>query len=360
MSLTLPDPLDETVSCRGEVITWWVEGSHGLPDPPFQPLEPRMIHRYFSESTFFDHTTKNGLLFEQSRVDGPLWWRVHNREEFEALLRSRPGQEYMIVSEPEMVKGVWSGVWVIRKQDRKAARGDEAKGIFTETETLGTWYLVGANMYQAPSVADVVGNGMLTVATNLSKFLEKAAALPSFAPTTGHTYLPATNKATTTAAGSTAGSPARSREGSVALGMDTQSIRSTSPGPPGSHIGSASSTAASVQASRLLAQSLQMSLQFGDEYMDENPILGEPGRLKFTSSTAAVKKRKLDEAAAAAKAAVVVTAAKPVEKAPSPPAVFSEAKSGGGKIEKEKREGKKRRRKSRPNANANAVGVAVG
>lgn len=97
-----------------------------------------------------------------------------------------------------------------------------------------------------------------------------------------------------------------------------------------------------------------MSIQFGDEYMDENPISGEPGSFRFMATTRDVKKRKQDEEAAAVKAREqkenASRAVSPkVEKAPSPPAIFTEAKVSG-KSEKDKLSEKKRRRKSRPNA----------
>ena len=143
--------------------------------------------------------------------------------------------------------------------------------------------MIGERVYQAPSVADVVGNRVLSAATSLSKFFEKAASLPSFSPTTGHSYLPQTAKPPTGTASAT-GSPARSREGSIAPGLDTQSLRSGSLVPESQDGGKTAIT--NVQDARMLAQSLQMAIQFGDEYMDENPLLGEPGSFKFTSSTA--------------------------------------------------------------------------
>ena len=103
-----------------------------------------------------------------------------------------------------------------------------------------------------------------------------------------------------------------------------------------------------------------MALEFGDEYMDENPITGEPGNFSFTSSFSAVKKRKADEEAAVLAAKVkeqqqnASRAASPkVEKPPSPPAVMTEAKNVA-KTDKERRGSKMgekiKRKKSRPNA----------
>ncbi|KAK5118638.1 hypothetical protein LTR85_008103 [Meristemomyces frigidus] len=356
---TQAPPLDEVVGRRPEVILWWMSGEHNLPQP-WLHMEERFIHRYFSEQPFFDWTTKNGLLLSHARNNREAFDIVHNRQTFEANLRKNPGIEYMIAGEPQQIPGAplgeKNGMWVIRKQDRlREPKTSDQHNPYPSTQTLATYYIVGENVYQAPSVADVVGNRVLSAATHLSKFFDKAASLPSFSPTTGHTYLPQQAKPTGTA--STAGSPARSREGSVAPGVDSQSLRSGSLAPESQSGGAAAST--NAQDARLLAQSLQMAIQFGDEYMDENPILGEPGAFKFTSSTAAVKKRKADEeaavfAAAKAKERKEAAVSRPIspkpEKAVSPPAVFTEAKAGHSAVEKQKKDEKKRRRKSRPNA----------
>ncbi|KAK5137048.1 hypothetical protein LTR08_001057 [Meristemomyces frigidus] len=362
-------PLDEVVGRREDVIRWWMEGEHHLPGPLI-PMEERFIHRYFTEQPFFDYTTKNGLMFDQAQRNADAFNLVHNRKAFEAQLRKSAGLEYVIVEEPQQIPGApagqKSGIWVIRKQERVTdGKTKDPNNPFPNTVTLGTYYIVGENVYQAPSVADVVGNRVLSAATHLSKFFEQAATLPSFSPTTGHTYLPQVAKPAGTA--SVAGSPVRSREGSIAPGVETQSLRSGSLAPD-SQTGN-TTTSTSAQDARLLAQSLQMSISFNDEYMDENPILGEPGSLKFTSSTAAIKKRKMDEeaaviAAAKAKEQKESTASKPLspkpEKVPSPPppAVFTEAKAGQSATDKARKDEKKRRRKSKPNTQgANTQGT---
>lgn len=362
---TQPPPLDEVVGRRPEVIEWWVSGEHNLP-PPWLPMEERFIHRYFSEQPFFDWTTKNGLLVSQARNSREAFDVVHDRQAFEANLRRNPGTEYVIVGEPQPIPGAptgeKNGMWVIRKQDRlREPKTLDPHNPYPSTQTLATYYIVGENVYQAPSVADVVGNRVLSAATHLSKFFDKAASLPSFSPTTGHTYLPQTVKPTGTT--SIAGSPARSREGSVAPGIDSQSLRSGSLAPDSQSVGPSTTAASNAQDARLLAQSLQMSIQFTDEYMDENPLLGEPGTFKFTSSTAAVKKRKADEEAAALAATKAkeqreaAVSSRPVEPKPAaqkavapPPAVFTEAKPEVSAAEKQRKEEKKRRRKSRANA----------
>lgn len=351
--------LDETVASKPEIIEWWLQGAHNFPNPTWP--DERLIHQYFHELPFFDWTSKNGAAMLQARSDLPSWNRVHDRKAFEDILRRQIGTEYVIVGEPQPIpgdeKGRTNGMWVIRKLDRIPQPRHSEANPYPETELLETYYFIGGNVYKAPSVADVVANRMLNVTTNLSRFFERAKRLPTFSPTTGHTYLPHKSKRET-AAGSNAASPARSREGSLAPGAETQSLRSGSLLQDGHAASGDFPVMANSQDAKLLMQSLSMAIQFGDEYMDENPLLGEPGNFKFTSTSAAVKKRKADEeAAAAAKAreqkestVSQMSSAKDTpqpEKVPSPPAIFTEAKTSAKKESKEER---KKRRKSRPNA----------
>ncbi|KAK4580174.1 Mediator of RNA polymerase II transcription subunit 6 [Recurvomyces mirabilis] len=376
MATTAADPpLDEIVHRRPDMIQWWLDPEQYKPgvEPPHTYMEERFVHRYFSESPFFDPTTKNGLLFGQSAVNFETYELVHNAARLESILRNRPGLEYVIAERPQQVPAHEhkpaqpSGVWVLRKQQRlEDQTGATRDSPYPNTETRGTYYIVNESVYQAPSVADVVGNRMLSAVTSLEKMFVKTATLPSFTPTTGHTYLPprTISTATATAGASTQGSPNRSREGSVVPGAsaETQSLRSGSLAPE--LAATSNTTDNDLQTARILVDSLQKSMQFSEEYVDENPLVGEPGNFRFTSSAAAVKKRKADEeavliAAQKAKEAKETssssTAATPkVVKAPTPPPVFTEARATA-KTDKDRREEKKRRRKSRPNVGGNTT-----
>lgn len=323
-------------------------------------MDENMIHRYISDSPFFDYGTKNGLFMDQARNSWDNYNVANNRKLFEDYLRQRKGDEYMIVGDPQQAMGapagVKNGMWVVRKQHRDRVRTVDGR-MEEELTTLGTYYLVGENMYQAPSVGDVVGNRLVSAVNSLSKFFDTAANLPTFSPTSGYSYLPhavISKPGATSASGSATASPSRSREGSVVPGADTQSLRSGSLLPE-----SQQGTAAASQDSRLLARSFQTYLEFGDEYMDENPLIGEPGNFSFAHSAAAVKKRRADEEAAALSAAkakeqqaaskVATPAAKTEQKAPSPPAVMT----ADAKVSKEARRGSRmgekiKRKKSRP------------
>ncbi|KAF2478838.1 MED6 mediator sub complex component-domain-containing protein [Neohortaea acidophila] len=338
-------------------------------------MDENMIHRYLSVSPFFDDTSKNGLHFLQAEKNMAEFDLVKDRRRFEEDLARHVGSEYMIVGEPaDVVTGPpgpqqqrsKSGVWNLRKQYRDRRRDVDTGRMTEELTTLGSYYIVGENMYQAPSVGDVVGNRLLSAATSLSKFFDQAAKLPSFSATAGYSYLP---QSSTTAAGgaSTQASPARSREGSVLPNADSQSLRSTSLGPVESHPAATGNNATSTLSdARLFAQSFRMALEFHDEYMDENALQGEPGNLSFTSSLAAVKKRKAADEEAAALAAKVqeqrdggskTSPAVKTETRPEPPAVMTEAKTASaGKDRRGSRPGDRaRRKKSRAN-----IGSVVG
>ncbi|KAK3705778.1 Mediator of RNA polymerase II transcription subunit 6 [Vermiconidia calcicola] len=365
MASTQPH-LDEILHTRPDIVEWWV-GLGG------RPMDENMIHRYISESPFFDYTSNNGLVLDQSRTVQQTFDLSCNRRAFEDDLRKKRGLEFMIVGDPQALDGSGrrveggvggNGMWVVRKQEREGARGGEG-----ETTTLGTYYLVGENMYQAPGVGDILGNRLVSAANNLSKFFDQAAGLADFSPTTGYSYLAAANKkpanATTT---STHVSPARSREGSVVPNAEIHSLRSASLLPDsGSQAGGSQQQSPTAQDTKLLAQSFQMSLEFSDEYTDENPLIGEPGHFSFTHSTAAVKKRRADEEATAkpkqerltASSRVASPAVKAAAAAPSPPAVMTAA-SAVAKAEKGEKEGRRGSKMERVKRKKSKAGNALG
>jgi len=159
--------LDEIQYRRPEVLAYW-QGVHSNSGQAHElyltipTLTHVVVHGYFKESPFIDPTSKNGLLWDQAWDNPHTFELCSNRERFEQVLRQRPGLEHMVVGEPQPTtdpsQGPDTGVWVIRKQDRakRAPREDEVT-------VLGTHYIVGENMYQAPSVYDIVGNHLVSI-----------------------------------------------------------------------------------------------------------------------------------------------------------------------------------------------------
>ncbi|GIZ46108.1 hypothetical protein CKM354_000924700 [Cercospora kikuchii] len=308
MATTSTTQLDEQVYTFPPLIEWWVN-TMGQ-----KAMDENMIHRYMSESPFFEWSSKNGLLFEQGKFHSPTHDMCNNRKALEDNLRGRVGLEYMIVQEPQPVadkelaaQGITTGIYVIRKQDRqRAPSGARVRppGVILEGNweltVLGTYYTMGQNVYQAPNMFDVVENRLLSAASSLNKFIDATSILPRYAPASGYTYLPPSQPSKRNGTGSIAGSPAGSREGSVVPGLDSQSFRSGSLLPE-SNVSTSKATSDHDQT-RLLASSLAMSIKYAHDYTDENPLVGEPGNFKFAMTEAAVKKRRAEEEAAAAEA----------------------------------------------------------
>lgn len=359
-------PLDERVYSEHMHNVWYM-GQLENSQFNFPFMSDNMLHHYFANSPFFDWTTKNGLEIQQCQADPYGWQFSHNRKDFEAQIASRNGSEYMIAEGEQMEfdaegRPAKGGVYVIRKQDRTKGVPPKSRDA---VETLATYYVIGENVYQAPSVADVLGTRLLSASTALNNCFSQASALPQWSPTTGHTY--PTISSTTNTNGknptSTTGSNTpRSREGSISA-----DIRSGSSAPTNSQQQQAAqSTTSDAHATRLLRDSLVQSLTYADDpFTDENPLQGEPGSLTFVSSTAAAKKRKADaeaaarakeEANAAAAAAAALVASKPAS--PAGAGAGAASPPSPGKVTKKAKE--KKRRKSKHNAQSPPMSPAGG
>lgn len=122
----------------------------------------------------------------------------------------------------------------------------------------------------------------------------------------------------------------------------------------------------------LFMQSLNLTNQFGDEYMDENPLKGEPGAFVFTNTKNAVDERnKAQEQSAQAKssqATALTIETRPPSVAPSvvatpkggatpAPAEAHSRKGSVANISKEAKEKKRERRKSKGLASPTTPGV---
>lgn len=88
-------------------------------------------------------------------------------------LRKMTGVEYVILHSRE------PDFWIIRKQNRSSP---------TETQPMADYYVVGANVYMAPTVKDVVSSRMLSTALSLQRALGKLQGLASYSPADGHSY----------------------------------------------------------------------------------------------------------------------------------------------------------------------------
>ena len=273
---------------------------------------PPKVLPYFYESPYFDRTSNNAILSSQALYNPSMLPIVATREAFESRLRTMAGLEFVVTHDPsDGGRNVPnSGVWVIRKQNRR-----KRPGLEDEITALSSYFVVGESVYMAPSVGNVLGGrlvrreplcnwednvwriGMLmanklSTVTSLTKFLATASALPIFTPSLGYTYFPPAVKAVSATTASSSLQATHSSKDSSPL-PDTQlSLKSTK----ASQL-SEKSSLPDLRASSLLADSFLLSTTYGAEYMDENPLVGEPGAFILQKSR---------EAAAAQAQALVV------------------------------------------------------
>jgi mediator of RNA polymerase II transcription subunit 6 len=117
----------------------------------FQGLHANTILFYFMQSPFFDKTSNNQIVYMQNWGNPAV---MSTREQFQNRLMKMSGLEYMVVQEPaETGIGAGTGVWVIRKQTRRKIAGRD-----DEITPHASYYIVGENVYMAPTVASILNN----------------------------------------------------------------------------------------------------------------------------------------------------------------------------------------------------------
>jgi len=263
---------------------------------------------------------------------------IQTREAFEGRLKTMSGLEFIVAQEPaEMAPGTGTGVWVIRKQTRRKRPPEE-----DEITVQSSYFVVGENIYMAPAVSDILGSRMLSVLSSLNKFMSLATALPDFSPSLGYTYLPPPSANQLKSAESQLGQASKEN---TPLPDSLQSKKPVT-----------SSNSSTYLSSRLLEETLNISMKYGDEYMDENPITGQPGEFHF-SSTGRKEKDKLIVPATGVKGPLQ-TAAKV---APAPPALKTDippSRKGSKSKESPRTPGgapKPKRRKSKASVSAGGM-----
>ncbi|KAL4955252.1 mediator of RNA polymerase II transcription subunit 6 [Aspergillus filifer] len=235
-------------------------------------LHSNNILFYFAESPFFDATSNNASLAIQANYNEAFRHFVETREAFEGRLKTMQGLEFMVGYDPLQAAAAASGgaqfahepsnVWIIRKQTRRKHAGFE-----DEVVVLATFFVVGDCIYMAPSAASVLGNRILSAVTSLTSLLKTASTLPKFTPSQGHTYLPPASKSADTQAG------AQSQTSKENTPMPDADVASKSQSFTGAQV----DTGSTINDMRTLAESFHLLAQYGDEYMDESPLVGEPG-----------------------------------------------------------------------------------
>ena len=251
------------------------------------------VHLYFLASPFCAPESNNKVLELQSQFDEQSRRIIADRHAFENRLCSMTGIEYMIIDGPDPLKPESHGnpVWVIRKHRREKEHGQPDR-----VTVLGTYYAVGdtpiCNIYQAPSLYDLLKNGLDSVSLRLKEFFDTAYKMQHFTPAEGYSYLKSDPKKNTAADESAQTSRAATPEPEA----------SAQPLSHGEKSEESKQTASGDDA--LLWESLQQTLMYMDEFMDENPLQGEPGSFFFTSTQDHVRtqNKRAEETAAAAEA----------------------------------------------------------
>ncbi|KAH7377988.1 mediator of RNA polymerase-like protein II transcription subunit 6 [Cadophora sp. MPI-SDFR-AT-0126] len=250
-------PLDE-IQWKSAPLVQQMQGVH----------ENSVLH-YFANSPFFDPTSNNAVLTNQAMFNPNMLEVIQTRAAFEGRLKTMSGLEFVIAEQPaEMAPGTGTGVWVIRKQTRRKKDRDE-----DEITIHSTYFVVGDNIYMAPTVADVLGNRTMSIISSFNKFFTKAAALPEFSPALGHVYMQPPS-----------GGRLKSGESQLGQGSKENTPLPESLQNPKKPNPSASASGADYLDNRLLEETISISLKYGDEYMDEIPITGTPGEFHLSST----------------------------------------------------------------------------
>jgi mediator of RNA polymerase II transcription subunit 6 len=103
------------------------------------------VLEYFSESPFFDRTSNNQTVKMQSQFQEGY---QANSMTIESELKKLVGVEFLILHRRE------PDFWIIRKQNRKGP---------DTVEPLADYFIIGANVYMAPTVKDVVSSRLVSI-----------------------------------------------------------------------------------------------------------------------------------------------------------------------------------------------------
>ncbi|KAK7750571.1 Mediator of RNA polymerase II transcription subunit 6 [Diatrype stigma] len=237
-------------------------------------LHSNTILMYFAKSPFFDMTSNNAVLESQAMYNANMFHVIQTREAFEGRLRTMAGLEFIVAQEPaEMTPGTGTGVWVIHKQTRRKRPGAE-----DDITVHAAYYVVGENIYKAPTLADILSFRTVTITSALSKCFAEAEAARTWSPSMGHAYnltLPTAANPRGRSLESRAATPLPDSQGGVGANNNNKAQDATA---------KKMTAAAEALDPRVVEQSFRLHMQFGGEYMDENPITGKPGDFHLSST----------------------------------------------------------------------------
>ncbi|KAJ4983368.1 mediator of rna polymerase ii transcription subunit 6 [Stagonosporopsis vannaccii] len=299
---------------------------------------------YLMNSPFFDGASNNSAVYSTAQGHPNGMQLLNDRPTYEAELRKyNAGLQFIVAGEPKAE----GQPWLIQRQ-RKVLNRDGNP----ETVNEGNFYTQGTRLLMAPSLLDVVQARLLTVSTRMQQVAELSKNMSHWSPATGHTYLaPSYDLPKAETSASRIGSPTLAPTDPDVSASQSQTKDTTAA------LDSATSTTEFNDA--FFLRSLHMTHRYGDEYMDENPLLGEPGAFIFTNSKSHIDARnKAQEQASQASQAsqsALKTETQPASVAPSAVAtpkgiatpMALDAPSRKGSVVGLPKEEKRKRRKSR-------------
>ncbi|KAJ8661898.1 hypothetical protein O0I10_002229 [Lichtheimia ornata] len=143
--------------------TAWIERVGGFQNQ-------QMVLDYFAQSPFWDRQCNNQILAMQTQYNDL-------RQPYEATveaLRKMTGIEFAVVHEQPPV-------WVIQKQYR---RGPEPNDV----NPIATYYIMGANVYQSPTIYSVIANRLLTSLFHVNSAFKETQRWMDFDPSKGYSW----------------------------------------------------------------------------------------------------------------------------------------------------------------------------
>lgn len=225
-------------------------------------LHSNTILFYFAESPFFERTSNNAVIMSQAMNNMAMYHYIQTREAFEGRLKTMSGLEFIVGEEPaETGPGMGTGVWVIRKQTRRKQQYQEDDEITVHA----SFFVVGENIYMAPTVADILASRIMTISSSIAKALPAAESARKWRPSVGHVYQVPSNQ------------PSRNKTQELKEGSPTAD-NANKPTPAATHKND------ELSLERSAEEAFMIHMRHGGEYVDENPITGRPGEFQLSST----------------------------------------------------------------------------
>jgi mediator of RNA polymerase II transcription subunit 6 len=232
---------------------------------------------HLMNSPFFDPESNNMAVYQNMQGHPNGGQILSERASYEAELRKyNDGLQFIVAGEPKATGQPW-----LMQRQRKV-RNDETGRVDTFNE--GNFYTQGTRLLMAPSMLDVVQQRLLAVSTRMQQIAELSKNMSHWSPATGHTYFPPSYDLPKTESNA-------SRIGSPTLAPTDLDASASQPQTKDAATAIDSSASTTVFNDAFFLRSLNLTHQYGDEYMDENPLLGEPGAFVFANSKSHVDAR---------------------------------------------------------------------